>query len=1228
MAKPLHPLRGVRGCGARGPVARTGRIHYTTTSQAAHAHQRQHRHGGRPTAWVLLIASVAIFVPQQVWSEATTVDEVYTEAVGDDINSQWPKMITLGVPVEMASNPEMLRAVDIAINDVNRDPEVLPHTELKAIFADTGTHAETAFFAALATVRGVNESAAGAASDSGATRARSADSPPPRSAVDAIFGAFYSETTEAVAAISNEYNLPMLSPTASYSALGDENRFKYFSRTTSSTADSATAVAGVIAHFGWQRVSIVSSSTSDMALFSQGLESTLRELLIETTGVQMMSEEALQPRNEHHVCLIESMLDSLEASSSFVVVVSISNRFELMTLLEAFEGRGMLDAPWVVIINCPDVGLEPDSSSQFGQRFVKLTQGALFIYEGTVCEECASYRQLAAEWTEPVVRQRAVRTVVDLARHGHDGMGQVLLPLSRSSHVEGERWLLNNGEPVRRGSDPSVLVGPSFFACYAYDGMRFFAQAMHDAIKLWHAEQRHGNARSMTSDTALPPTQVVLEALRHAVYANGTTGQVTLGASLTRKQPMQIRNMWDAHLDVVGWYVPANVAPPTSTSGVVTVPAAPDDGSHIDFVKGKPIHWPGGSTATPGAVGSTWRMAVGPLVACCVLLVTALVVGVVGIVGLWRTWNHPLVVWSGRTAMLLVAVGGTAHVAAHAWEIAVNISASLPTSELCSALHFLQCSAFTLETAGVLIVARRFYWVARHPRLRTVERAPSFSVSTVVAGLLAVLVVAVLLTLWPTLPRMTVIKATPSAPATVYFSCYASGMTDAGRLWPSLLMASFLIVQLAALFMTYKARAVPAGRRFASHTGKALLAGVIENAMFLAASIYTASDPSFELLAQSWCVAVTSTAYVGAVVLTRVAAAHYGWSYTFDAAYRGGDDNPTVSLNFTAATGGPPGDWEKQTENCVLCEERVGGPVWRSIAAMLKDIPGATLVSVRRVQNLFLWQRFSQERARLEGRNGHLGANIRHLWHGTGKLNPSAVYSGTDSSGFDSRKSSSGNRFGRASYFAERASYSHAYGYHTEHGHSQLILAAVQLGVAKDYGRSCKRSLTRPPVRPDNTGALFDSVTGGPFAPAGFQLFSSPDKSAASIVHCVYNSEKAYPAYVVTYKTNRGEQNLSAPASAVAASVPIPSVSSPPEVRDAEDDHEYHLMEEGHCTGSFGFEPMASILPSRRSTDVSASTDTSTSTSVSWLSGSSALAYSRDSMVASLGVSPAETKPV
>ena len=137
----------------------------------------------------------------------------------------------------------------------------------------------------------------------------------------------------------------------------------------------------------------------------------------------------------------------------------------------------------------------------------------------------------------------------------------------------------------------------------------------------------------------------------------------------------------------------------------------------------------------------------------------------------------------------------------------------------------------------------------------------------------------------------------------------------------------------------------------------------------------------------------------------------------------------------------------------------------------------------------------------LKDGNRVLGEKL--LFHGTRSTDPEKIYAGMSS--FDPQYSQSG-MWGRGCYFAENASYSDGFSWHVERsdGLQKMLMACVLTG--RSYTSEAPRSFVEPPPFHERRGGIihhYDSVNG---------------ITGGSKVYITYKHNKAYPAYLITYK--------------------------------------------------------------------------------------------------------------
>ena len=154
------------------------------------------------------------------------------------------------------------------------------------------------------------------------------------------------------------------------------------------------------------------------------------------------------------------------------------------------------------------------------------------------------------------------------------------------------------------------------------------------------------------------------------------------------------------------------------------------------------------------------------------------------------------------------------------------------------------------------------------------------------------------------------------------------------------------------------------------------------------------------------------------------------------------------------------------------------------------------VIKIEKILNKKLYKLYSINEKILEEKvKGNL--NKMMLFHGTSKVNPKNIYEGTDES-FDMRLSNNG-MWGKGIYFAEKAIYSHNYAYNNNNKY-QVIVAEVILGESTEVASD--QNIKRPPIKNKKTYEKYDSIKG----------FTND-----SFVYIVYENNRAYPYYLITY---------------------------------------------------------------------------------------------------------------
>lgn len=194
-----------------------------------------------------------------------------------------------------------------------------------------------------------------------------------------------------------------------------------------------------------------------------------------------------------------------------------------------------------------------------------------------------------------------------------------------------------------------------------------------------------------------------------------------------------------------------------------------------------------------------------------------------------------------------------------------------------------------------------------------------------------------------------------------------------------------------------------------------------------------------------------------------------------------------------------PPDWEPQDKDIALCPVAERSSEWIHIEQLMKkSLKGVKIVTIERIQNKSLWRKYAFFREHLAKRTD---INEKELFHGTRKNSPSKIYE--SDKGFDFRFGSKNSLWGQGTYFAVKASYSdHGYAYRLSNGQKQLILAKVVTGESVEMKNH--ENLKAPPLKPGEEVKRYDTVRA---------------KTGGSEIYVIYDHEKAYPAYLISYKT-------------------------------------------------------------------------------------------------------------
>ena len=163
-------------------------------------------------------------------------------------------------------------------------------------------------------------------------------------------------------------------------------------------------------------------------------------------------------------------------------------------------------------------------------------------------------------------------------------------------------------------------------------------------------------------------------------------------------------------------------------------------------------------------------------------------------------------------------------------------------------------------------------------------------------------------------------------------------------------------------------------------------------------------------------------------------------------------------------------------------------------------LPATKVTNIKRIQNKWVWKAFQLEVNRMTQIYDSPPKTLT-LFHGTSNTQPSLIYESDQ--GFDLKFASAKCFWGRANYFAEKASYSHeGFRHQLADGSFQMLVAKVIVGNFYDMGTKHDTTLTHPPLLPGSTINRYDSIKGN---------------TANCDVYMTYSNQKCYPEYLISY---------------------------------------------------------------------------------------------------------------
>ncbi len=198
---------------------------------------------------------------------------------------------------------------------------------------------------------------------------------------------------------------------------------------------------------------------------------------------------------------------------------------------------------------------------------------------------------------------------------------------------------------------------------------------------------------------------------------------------------------------------------------------------------------------------------------------------------------------------------------------------------------------------------------------------------------------------------------------------------------------------------------------------------------------------------------------------------------------------------------------EPQTKRCELKSVSEGSCEWKKIYSLMREsLPNVSIMKIDSVHNNPLKEKYELEKKHMKERNeGEI--NEQCLFHGSRTTSPEEIAFSQKGVDFRYSKQTGKLMWGNGAYFAAKATYSDNFSHHIRaSSKKQLLLVLVLIGKSCSYGTRQDSTLTKPPPLPKSLSSqgsmLYDTVNG---------------HTNGSQVYVVYDHDKSYPAYIITY---------------------------------------------------------------------------------------------------------------
>uniref|UniRef100_A0A3B3YSQ8 Poly (ADP-ribose) polymerase family, member 12a n=1 Tax=Poecilia mexicana TaxID=48701 RepID=A0A3B3YSQ8_9TELE len=210
-------------------------------------------------------------------------------------------------------------------------------------------------------------------------------------------------------------------------------------------------------------------------------------------------------------------------------------------------------------------------------------------------------------------------------------------------------------------------------------------------------------------------------------------------------------------------------------------------------------------------------------------------------------------------------------------------------------------------------------------------------------------------------------------------------------------------------------------------------------------------------------------------------------------------DVRTKKVRRPAANSSVPDHWDK-TQIPPTGFSRVAVPLtsdeFQKLEALFRTtLRGFDIIKIERIQNKALWEVFQWQKAQMKNNNSGREVEEKQLFHGTDSKHIDAICLNN----FDWRICGvNGTAYGKGSYFARDAKYSHSYT-----GDSDVKTMFVSRVLVGSYTKG-DSSYVRPPSKDGGDINFYDSCVNDIANPSIFVVFEK---------------HQIYPEYLLTYKT-------------------------------------------------------------------------------------------------------------